>query len=74
MASGLIGTVVGIVVAVCITLQLVMFTELPFTFVFPTSMFLVTFLGGFLTALLGSYFAVRDIRDRSISNIIKGIF
>ena len=50
-----------------------MFTELPFVFVFPTAMFLITFIGGFLTATLGSLYAVRDIRDRSISTILKGL-
>lgn len=50
-----------------------MFTELPFTFVFPTEIFLITFVGGFLTAIFGSYFAVRELRDKSISTILKGL-
>lgn len=35
VASGLIGTIVGIVIAVTLTLQILMFMELPFQFVFP---------------------------------------
>lgn len=49
------------------------FTELPFVFLFPTGMFLIIFFGGFLTAIGGSYFAVREIRDKSISTILKGL-
>lgn len=52
---------------------MLMFVELPFIFAFPTSMFLLTFLGGFFTAIFGSYFAIREIRDKSISSILKGL-
>ena len=73
VASGLIGTLIGIVVAITLTLQMLMFVELPFVFAFPTAMFILTFLGGFLTAIFGSYFAIRDVRDKSISSILKGL-
>lgn len=73
MTSGLLGTLVGIVVAITLTLQMLMFVELPFVFAFPTAMFLLTFLGGLATALLGSYFAIREVRNRSISSILKGL-
>lgn len=72
-ASGLLGTIVGLVVAITLTLQILMFTELPFKFVFPTEIFLLTFLGGGVTAILGSYLAVLEIRDKSISTILKGL-
>jgi uncharacterized membrane protein YgaE (UPF0421/DUF939 family) len=61
------------VVAVTLTLQMIMFIEIPFVFAFPTAMFLLTFVGGFFTAIFGSYFAIRDIRDKSISSILKGL-
>lgn len=43
VGAGLIGTSVGIIIAVTITLQFLMFVELPFTFIFPWNMFLTTF-------------------------------
>jgi hypothetical protein len=36
-------------------------------------MFLLTFIGGFVTAVGGSYFSVREIREKSISTILKGL-
>jgi ABC-type antimicrobial peptide transport system permease subunit len=71
--SGLLGTLVGIVVAITLTLQMLMFVELPFVFAFPTAMFLLTFLGGLATAAFGSYFAIREVRGRSIATILKGL-
>lgn len=50
-----------------------MFIELPFTLLFPTGTFLITCLGGLGTAIFASYFAVLDIRDKSISVILKGL-
>lgn len=73
ISSGLLGTVIGIIVAITITLQILMFVELPFVFIFPTNMFLLTFIGGILTAIFGSYFAVKEIRDKTISTILKGL-
>ncbi|CAD8045647.1 unnamed protein product [Paramecium sonneborni] len=72
-ASGLIGTIVGLVVAITLTLQILMFTEFSFKFIFPTEIFLITFLGGFITATGASYLAVLEIRDKSISTILKGL-
>ncbi|CAD8134904.1 unnamed protein product [Paramecium octaurelia] len=73
-ASGLIGTIVGLVVAITLTLQILMFTEFSFKFIFPTEIFLITFLGGFITATGASYLAVLEIRDKSISTILKGLY
>ena len=73
MASGILGTMVGIVVAVTLVMQFLLFTELPFEFLFPTDIFCVTFFLGFVTALGGSYYAVKEIRDKPIANITKGL-
>jgi|NOAtaT_6_FD_contig_101_1046183_length_1794_multi_3_in_0_out_0_2 ABC-type antimicrobial peptide transport system permease subunit len=62
-SSGLIGTVIGIIVAITLTLQFLMFTELPFKFIFPTNMFLTTFVLGLFTSIGGSYFAIKDFRE-----------
>ena len=73
LSSGILGTIVGISVAIILTSQFLLFTELPFEFIFPTEMFCVTFILGILTALLASYFATKEIREKPIANIVKGL-
>ena len=72
-AASVLGTVVGIVVAVIVTYQFNAFSELPFMFFFPTKQFVFTLGLTFFTAIFGSIFALDDIRERQIANIIKGI-
>jgi len=50
-----------------------MFTELPFTFVFPYGMFFVTFFSGLFIAATGSYSALADFKDKPIASIVKGL-
>lgn len=73
LTSGLIGSVVGISVALAITVQMVTFIELPLVFLFPTEIFFITFIEGILMAIIASYCAASKIKDKSISDIIKGI-
>lgn len=72
-SSGILGSIVGIVVAITLILQLLLFTELPFVFLFPTEIFCITFFLGLGTAVIGSYYAVKEIREKSIANITKGL-
>lgn len=71
--SGVLGSIVGIVVAITLVLQLLLFTELPFEFLFPVEIFCLTFGLGLVTAIGGSYFAVKEIREKSIANVTKGL-
>lgn len=73
LSSGLLGTAVGIVVAITLVMQFLVFTELPFEFLFPTNIFCVTFLSGIVTAILGSYYAVKEMREKPIAYITKGL-
>lgn len=73
IAASVLGTIVGVVVAIIVTFQFNAFSELPFMFFFPTGQFIFTLSLTFLTAVFGSIFALDDIRDRQIANIIKGI-
>ncbi|KAL4502254.1 hypothetical protein ABPG72_000489 [Tetrahymena utriculariae] len=73
LASGTIGTIIGLVVAVTLTLQVLMFTELPFRFVFPYEMFLTTFFFGLFIAAAASYTALSEFKDKAISSIVKGL-
>lgn len=61
------------VIAVTLTLQFLMFLELPFIFLFPYAMFFFCFAMGILVSILGSYYSLSDFKDKSISNIIKGL-
>ena len=73
ISAGLIGTMVGVIVALVLTVQYLTFAEIPLNFHFPMWMFSITFCSGVSTAVLGSYLALKEIRDRSIANIIKGL-
>lgn len=73
LSSGLLGTTVGIVVAITLVMQFLVFTELPFEFLFPTNIFCVTFFSGTITAILGSYYAVKEMREKPIAYITKGL-
>lgn len=73
IASGLIGTAVGVIVALILTMQYLTFAEIPMVFQFPWSMFLITFFSGIFTSISGSYLALKEIREKPISAIIKGL-
>ncbi|CAD8107345.1 unnamed protein product [Paramecium sonneborni] len=72
IASGLIGTIIGLVIATTFTLQIVAFSEFKFKFAFPTSTFLITFLGGIFISIYASYLAVRSFKFKSIASVLKG--
>ena len=72
-AAAIIGSIVGVIVAVTMILQVLLFTQLPFRFIFPTEMFCLTFVLGIITAAAASYYALLEIRQESISNITRGL-
>eukprot|EP00727_Mastigamoeba_balamuthi_P011155 m51a1_g6662 hypothetical protein (1014) ;mRNA; r:166914-171319 len=65
------GASIGIVVAVVLTLQFNMFTQLPFTFAFPYLVFFVLLGIAVVIALLGSYLPAAIIRRRAIGSVLK---
>ncbi|CAK88800.1 unnamed protein product (macronuclear) [Paramecium tetraurelia] len=71
-ASGLIGTIIGLVIATTFTLQIVAFSEFKFKFSFPILTFLTTFLGGIFISIYASYLAVRSFKFKSIASTLKG--
>ena len=73
VAAGILGTMAGIIVALTTTLQFNLFTELPFRFLFPTFVFLITITLSVLTSIFGSKAAVDDIKDKQIATIIKAL-
>jgi ABC-type antimicrobial peptide transport system permease subunit len=73
VSSGLLGSIVGIAVAVTLTMQFVMFLELQFIFFFPYAMFFFCFFMGLIVSLGGAYLAVTGFKDKSIAQIVKGL-
>ena len=73
LGATVLGTIVGLVVAVISSTLFFLFTELPFFLDFPTSIFVITMVISILTAIFASKIAVDDIKDRQISSIIKSL-
>jgi ABC-type antimicrobial peptide transport system permease subunit len=72
LTSFSLGTVVGLLVAITLTLQFNLFTEMPFSFVFPTSLFVFTLLGCIALALAASYYPARAIARMQVAGVLKG--
>ena len=70
--AGSIGTVVGVSVALILTIQYLGFVELPLQMEFPVVQFIIIFLLGILAAGVGSWLEIRSLKNLSISRIMKG--
>jgi len=73
IAAGILGTSVGIVIALLTSIQFHFYTELPLEFIFPTTVFLVTFGASLFTAVFGPKIAVDQVKNKQIANIIKAL-
>eukprot|EP00742_Colponemidia_sp_Colp-10_P003305 GILJ01003519.1.p1 GENE.GILJ01003519.1~~GILJ01003519.1.p1 ORF type:complete len:1186 (-),score=204.90 GILJ01003519.1:249-3806(-) len=73
VASIVLGTVIGILVAVTLILQMGVFTELPFQFDFPVALFITMIALAITTAIAGSYYPASYIKSKPISNVLKGL-
>lgn len=72
LSSFTLGTLVGLLVAITLTLQFNLFTELPFVFIWPYSLFFFTLLACILLALVSSYVPAKEISKRMIASVLKG--
>lgn len=72
LSAFLLGTITGLLVAITLTLQFNLFTELPFVFRFPTSLFLLTLLGCVLLSFVSSYLPARRLARIPIAGVVKG--
>eukprot|EP00741_Cyanophora_paradoxa_P007415 tig00001128_g7174.t1 len=66
------GTAVGLLVAVTLTLQFGLFTELPLAFDFPGALFALVVLLSLAAALLGSWLATRKFTAMEITRAMRG--
>eukprot|EP00667_Euglena_gracilis_P000890 EG_transcript_889 len=68
-----LGSSIGIFVALTLSLQFNLFTEMKLQFTFPFVLFGVTVAASFLAAVFGSYSAARPLKSKRIVSVLKGI-
>jgi len=73
LSSVILGTLIGLVVAIMMTVQFGMFTQLPFKFVFPSELFFPTLAMCIIIAFIGSFVPALVIRRKPISSVLKGM-
>mmetsp|Transcript_56701 Transcript_56701/g.139396 ORF Transcript_56701/g.139396 Transcript_56701/m.139396 type:complete len:178 (+) Transcript_56701:526-1059(+) len=72
-SSLVLGTAIGLLQALTLTLQFNLFTELPFVFDFPYLIFSLVLAMSVLVALAGSYFPTRAFAKKAIASALKGL-
>ena len=73
LACVILGTLIGLVVAIMMTVQFGMFTQLPFSFQFPSVLFFPVLAMCLIIAFVGSYIPASVIRRKPISSVLKGM-
>lgn len=73
LACVILGTLIGLVVAIMMTVQFGMFTQLPFSFQFPSVLFFPVLAMCLIIAFVGSYIPASVIRSKPISSVLKGM-
>jgi len=71
MASAFFGIIIGTVVAWTLSIQQVLFTQLPLMFSFPFRDLIVIFIAAVLSAFISAFFPARRITKFHISKIIR---
>jgi len=73
LSSVVIGSTIGMLVSVTLTLQFNLFTQLPFTFDFPYALFSSVLVMSILVAIAGSYFPALSIKRKDIAIALKNL-
>jgi len=68
----ILGTIVGSLISITLTLQFNLFTELPFQFSFPVPLYTSVMCLSIAVAIFGSYLPARKLANRQISRVIRG--
>lgn len=68
----ILGSITGLGIAITLTLQFNLFTEMPFELDFPYLLFLSVLIMSIFVAIGGSYLASRDIKRQQIAQVLKG--
>jgi hypothetical protein len=72
LGAVILGTIVGLLVSITLTLQFNLFLELPFVLLFPTGLFLVVFFISLLVAVVGAYLPSKQFCEKDIASVIRG--
>ena len=72
LASFTGGAIVGMLISITLTLQFNLFTEQPFEFIFPTSLFVLTFVLLVVVAVVSAYYPAMRIARVRIAQVLKG--
>jgi len=73
ISSVLIGTIIGMLVSITLTLQFNLFTELAFTFDFPYALFFSVLGMSLIVAVLGSYIPAYELKKKDIAIALKNM-
>ena len=71
LSSFVVGTVIGILVAVTLTLQMNLFLDLRFTFSFPIGLYFFLLGLSLCAAIIGSWIPAREISRKPIASVLK---
>lgn len=71
LASIILGLSIGMVVAITLTLQADLFSEMAFHMAFPTLLFCTTVAMAVIVAFLGSYIPANALRKKPIAQALK---
>ncbi len=72
LGAVMLGTVVGVLVSVTLSLQYGLFLELPFVFYFPVPLFVVVLVVSFGVAVLGAWLPAGSFAKLDIAGVIRG--
>jgi len=72
LASFILGTVIGLLIAISLTMQFNLFTEMPFELEFPVFLFFFMFVVSLAVAVLSSFWPARALSTMQISDVVKG--
>jgi len=73
LASVIIGFIIGDMVSITLTLQACLFSELPFTFDFPTLLFFSVVGMSIIVSITGSYLPARVLQEKRIASALKNL-
>ena len=71
LASFFVGTIIGVVIAFTLIVQMNLFLQLPVAFDFPVPLFVFLLGLSLVSAVLGSYIPTRSITKKSIASVLK---
>jgi len=72
ISSVILGCAVGLLVAITLTLQADLFSELPFRMEFPAFLFSSLVIMSVVTAFLSSFIPARSLSSKKIASVLKG--